>query len=310
MIKLDDNLLTEIGLGTLPKEEKSSFLKHMYETLEMRVGTRLAEKMSDAQMAEFEQFINSNDEQGAFRWLESNFPNYKEVVADEFEKLKGEIRPIAPQILASSQAQSTSHGQQDQALQPTPAPVSPVDPAQHVQYQQPQPPTTYGPAPMAAPSPSPAAYAPSVPDPTTYQPAQMQPAPQPQFSPQPQADPAAYAGQSQYAAGSMPTQPQTDVTQPSQYTPPAVHQLQSTAVNDVQDQPAQQQPPVQPQFAQPMAPPAYQPPVSVTAPQSPQQPPTAAPSFVPPTPFTPSPPADQPQPYPTPANNDSAPPHN
>ncbi len=104
MIKLDDNLLIELGLGALPKDEKTSFLKHMYETLEMRVGTRLAEKMSDAQMAEFEQFINSNDEQGAFRWLEANFPNYKDVVAEEFEKLKGEIKPVAPQILATSMA--------------------------------------------------------------------------------------------------------------------------------------------------------------------------------------------------------------
>jgi hypothetical protein len=75
MIKLDENLLVELGLAALPKEEKTSFLKHMYETLEMRVGTRLAERMSDQQMSEFEQFINSNDEQGAFHWLEGNFPN-------------------------------------------------------------------------------------------------------------------------------------------------------------------------------------------------------------------------------------------
>lgn len=106
MIKLDENLLVELGLNGLPKDEKTAFLKHMYETLEMRVGTRLAERMSDAQMAEFEQFINSNDEQGAFHWLENNFPNYKDVVAEEFDKLKGEIQPMAAQIVAASQAQA------------------------------------------------------------------------------------------------------------------------------------------------------------------------------------------------------------
>ena len=104
MIKLDDNLLNEIGLAALPAEEKKAFLKHMYETLEMRVGTRLAERMSEQQMTEFEQFINTGDEQGAFRWLEANFPDYKQVVAEEFDKLKGEIAPLAPQILASSPA--------------------------------------------------------------------------------------------------------------------------------------------------------------------------------------------------------------
>lgn len=107
MIKLDENLLQELGLADLPKEEKGNFLKHIYETLEMRVGTRLAEKMTEQQMTEFEQFINQNDEQGAFHWLETNFPNYKEVVADEFEKLKSEIKGIAKDILAASQQQAT-----------------------------------------------------------------------------------------------------------------------------------------------------------------------------------------------------------
>jgi hypothetical protein len=104
MIKLDENLLKELGLDQLPKEEKGSFLKHIYETLEMRVGTRLAEKMTEAQMTEFEQFIQNNDEQGAFHWLETNFPNYKEVVAEEFDKLKGEIKAMAPEIVAASQS--------------------------------------------------------------------------------------------------------------------------------------------------------------------------------------------------------------
>jgi predicted RNA-binding Zn ribbon-like protein len=103
-LKLDNNLLEEIGLGTLPAEEKKKMLAHIYETLEMRVGVRLAEQMTDQQLDEFESFINANDEAGALRWLETTFPSYKEVVADEFEKLKNEIRQVAPQIVAESQA--------------------------------------------------------------------------------------------------------------------------------------------------------------------------------------------------------------
>lgn len=121
MIKLDDNLLAELGLQALPAEEKKALLKHIYETLEMRVGTTLARQMTDAQLDEFESFINSNDEAGALRWLETNFPNYKDVVAQEFEVLKNEIRQAAPQILAGAQAQ------QQQMQQPAPQP----------QYQQP-----------------------------------------------------------------------------------------------------------------------------------------------------------------------------
>ena len=102
MIKLDDDLLKELGLDTLPPEEKKKMLAHIYETLEMRVGMKLAEQMTDAQLDEFEQFITRNDEAGALRWLETNFPNYKDVVAEEFEKLKAEVKQAAPQIVAAS----------------------------------------------------------------------------------------------------------------------------------------------------------------------------------------------------------------
>lgn len=103
MFKLDDNLLNELGLGSLPQEDKRAMLGHIYETLEMRVGMTLAQQMTNEQLDEFEAFIDSNDEAGALKWLETNFPNYKQVVADELEKLKAEIKAQAPQIVAASQ---------------------------------------------------------------------------------------------------------------------------------------------------------------------------------------------------------------
>jgi len=102
MFKLDDNLLQELGLGALPVDEKNKMLGHIYETLEMRVGMKLAEQMSNEQLDEFEAYIDRNDEAGALKWLEANFPNYKQVVADELEKLKIEVKQAAPQILATS----------------------------------------------------------------------------------------------------------------------------------------------------------------------------------------------------------------
>jgi hypothetical protein len=104
MFQLDDNLLKELGLGDLPPEEKNKMLAHIYETLELRVGMTLAEKMTDSQLDEFESFIDKNDEDGALKWLETNFPNYKDTVADELAKLKEEIKSQAPAILEASQA--------------------------------------------------------------------------------------------------------------------------------------------------------------------------------------------------------------
>lgn len=105
MFKLDDDLLRELGLAALPPAEKNKMLAHIYETLELRVGMKLAEQMTDEQLDEFESFIDKNDEAGALKWLETNFPNYKQVVADELEKLKTEIKSQAPQIIEATMAE-------------------------------------------------------------------------------------------------------------------------------------------------------------------------------------------------------------
>lgn len=132
MFKLDDELLQELGLAALPPAEKNKMLAHIYETLELRVGMKLAEQMTDEQLDEFESFIDKNDEAGALKWLETNFPNYKQVVADELDKLKSEIKEQAPQILEATMAEfknpalgspSTSPPAYDPFAQPVSAPA-------------------------------------------------------------------------------------------------------------------------------------------------------------------------------------------
>jgi len=103
MFKLDNDLLIELGLGSLPSSEKNRMLNHIYETLEMRVGMKLAQKMTNEQLDTFEGFIDKSDDTGALKWLESNFPDYKQVVATELDALKVEIKSTAPQIIAASQ---------------------------------------------------------------------------------------------------------------------------------------------------------------------------------------------------------------
>jgi hypothetical protein len=131
MFQLDDNLLQELGLGSLPAAEKNKMLGHIYETLELRVGMRLAEQMSDEQLDEFEGFIDRNDEPGALHWLETNFPDYKKVVAEELEKLKGEIKAQAPAILEATSAEMQANAQ---AQQP---PAYPPQPQQQQPYHNP-----------------------------------------------------------------------------------------------------------------------------------------------------------------------------
>lgn len=112
-LQLDDNFLKDLGLDNLPTEQKQAFLQHVLETLELRVGTKLSEGLSDDQLEEFEKLTPMPDDTPevaqqkqalALQWLEVNRPNYKDVVATELEKLKQEIRGNAGNILGDTKA--------------------------------------------------------------------------------------------------------------------------------------------------------------------------------------------------------------
>ncbi len=136
MLKLDNDLLQQVGLGGLPEEQKKAMLQHIYDQLELRVGTELANQMTDAQLTEFEQFIDAggdNNQPEALKWLETNLPNYKQVVQQVFEQLKAEITQLAPQIIAS-----TPGAQMQPAAQPQQMPAQPQQPQSAASPQQPQ----------------------------------------------------------------------------------------------------------------------------------------------------------------------------
>lgn len=137
MIKIDDSLLEELGLLGLPKAERDKLLRQIYETLEMRVGMKLAERMSDQQLDEFERFIDTNDEAGALQWLETNFPDYKQVVASELEVLKAEIKKDSAKIIGALQTQEGVNPVESSGLSAT-QPAGYESPVQQPAQQQPQ----------------------------------------------------------------------------------------------------------------------------------------------------------------------------
>lgn len=236
MLKLDNSLLEELGLGTLPEDQKRQMLQHIYETLELRVGTQLANQMTDKQLEEFERFIDAGGDANqaqALQWLETNLPNYKQVVQDVFEALKVEVKGMAPQLLLAA------------AQQPSVAPAQPADnqaayqTAQPQQYQTPtqQP---FQPVPQNPPS---------VPQQAEYSAQTASPFAEPQSAPvapgygvpqQPIQNPAPVQPAQDF---SQPiTQPQQPFTQPAQpLTPPTPQPAQWQ-----QPQPLQPLEPVQP----------------------------------------------------------------
>lgn len=126
MQALDDTFLQTTGLGDLPDAARAELKNMLLERLEIQVGKRLTDQMSEQQLDEFETMMpapgdspeeQARKEQAAFGWLEKNFPNYKQVVSEEIEKLRVEVTKDAGLIRQSVQGFTTPPG-------PTPAPVS------------------------------------------------------------------------------------------------------------------------------------------------------------------------------------------
>lgn len=92
--------LSEVSLDQLPPPLAEQLVGAVYSTLEMRVGMSIAERLSDAQLDEFEALIDNGDEERALAWLEVNVPHYRELVREHFDELTSEIRAQAPALLA------------------------------------------------------------------------------------------------------------------------------------------------------------------------------------------------------------------
>jgi hypothetical protein len=76
MFQLDDKFLQELGLDQLPEDQKQAFKEHIYNRLEIEVGTRLSEGLSEAQLSEFESFVDRDDEK-VTAWIANNVPDYQ-----------------------------------------------------------------------------------------------------------------------------------------------------------------------------------------------------------------------------------------
>lgn len=100
MFQLNDDFLKEVGLGDLPEEQKQAFLSYFREQLELRVGTKLSDGLSEAQLDEFESFID-RDEAKVQAWLAANVPNYQE--DETYQQLKSNAPEGTPEIAILSE---------------------------------------------------------------------------------------------------------------------------------------------------------------------------------------------------------------
>jgi hypothetical protein len=92
MFQLDDKFLQELGLDQLPEDQKQAFKEHIYSELELRVGTRLSDGLTEAQLTEFESFVDRDDEK-VRAWIAANVPDFQN--DPSFQQLQASVRQAA-----------------------------------------------------------------------------------------------------------------------------------------------------------------------------------------------------------------------
>ena len=133
MQALDRSFLVDLGIDHLAPGDEEDLLAEVYSELELRVGQRFGEEMTDEQLEEFEDLIkngfgavmrwvfrtrigpldcpvytrlrdSSPDlspeevlcEWAQVKWLEVNSPNYPQVVAECLAEIREELRRAIP----------------------------------------------------------------------------------------------------------------------------------------------------------------------------------------------------------------------
>ena len=136
MIKIDEKFLDEVGLSSMPAEQKADFIAQTQEELENRVGERMSEGMTVDQLREFDGIMNNDrntmirvlsqigdyrqdtlyqkllerhgvtegnleilGEYLSVKWIQINRPDYATITANVASELKQEIIEARPMIL-------------------------------------------------------------------------------------------------------------------------------------------------------------------------------------------------------------------
>ncbi|MDO4753212.1 MAG: DUF5663 domain-containing protein [Candidatus Saccharibacteria bacterium] len=96
-MQFDENFLQEMGLSSMSADKKQEFLNYIQNELEIRIGRRISEGLTEAQLQEFD---NLTEPAEISKWLEKNRPDYHEIVDRCIEEMKQAIVKNRDQLLS------------------------------------------------------------------------------------------------------------------------------------------------------------------------------------------------------------------
>lgn len=101
-ITLDDNTLKELGLDGFSESDKNAILKRIYEALELRIGARIAQKVSEEELKRFTEMTEQGKDEEAAKWLKEQVPEYQEIAGEELDKIKQEIKDTSRKVMENT----------------------------------------------------------------------------------------------------------------------------------------------------------------------------------------------------------------
>lgn len=94
-------LVDEMGLSSLDTQQREQLMASLGDLLETRLSEVLANRMDDAQFAEFEKLAQSGDPNAVLNYIRMIVPDYDQLLRTEMDKIKTEFGAEAAELVAS-----------------------------------------------------------------------------------------------------------------------------------------------------------------------------------------------------------------
>ena len=98
---IDDSFFEQAGLSSLSSDSKRDLLNNILQELEFRVGEYIEKCATEAEVKEFDSFVENGDDERIEVWLQQHCPDYNDVVNKEIVKIKEQIIQQSSDIIAA-----------------------------------------------------------------------------------------------------------------------------------------------------------------------------------------------------------------
>jgi len=92
MDTIQQNIIKELGLEELSKEDQDEIVTSMSESVLKRIAVNVLEKLSDADRGEFEKLQETASPEQIDDFLKSKIENYEQIVNDTVIEFKNEMK--------------------------------------------------------------------------------------------------------------------------------------------------------------------------------------------------------------------------